>query len=108
MNDTNVGLGKGVFSQSDQDSPLKRQNAVVTGASYGIGAQIAAHLAAQGVNLAITARSRDKLDTLARELRTRYRVTVAVIPADLMSERDRDSILKQALTSAAVVRARAG
>ena len=100
MNDTNVGLRKVAFPQSDQDSPLKRQNAVVTGASYGIGAQIAAHLAAQGVNVAITARSRDKLDTLARELRTRYGVTVAVIPADLMSERDRDSILpaaKQAL-----------
>lgn len=101
MSDSNVGsLRKVVFPQADPDSPLKDQNAVLTGASYGIGAQIAAHLAAQGINIAITARSKDKLEALAKELHDRYRVTIAVIPADLMTQRDRDSILpaaKQAL-----------
>jgi uncharacterized protein len=75
---------------------LKGQNALVTGASYGIGAQIGAHLAAQGVNIAITARSKDKLERLATELHRRYGVIVAVIPADLMKARDRDSILPAA------------
>lgn len=75
---------------------MKGQNALVTGASYGIGAQIGAHLAAQGVNIAITARSKDKLERLATELHRRYGVIVAVIPADLMKARDRDSILPAA------------
>ena len=66
MSDSNVvSLKKVVFPQSDPESPLKGQNALLTGASYGIGAQIAAHLAAQGINIAITARSRDKLEALA-------------------------------------------
>src|SRR5262245_1511827 len=92
----NVSLTKLAFPQSDAESPLKGQNALLTGASYGIGAQIAAHLAAQGINIAITARSRDKLEALAKELRNRYGVTIAVIPADLMKRRDRDGILPAA------------
>jgi short-subunit dehydrogenase len=91
-----VSLRKVVFPQSDPESTLKGQNALLTGASYGIGAQIAAHLAAQGINIAITARSRDKLEALARELHNRYGVTITVIPADLMRHRDRESILPAA------------
>jgi hypothetical protein len=38
MSDSNVvGLTKLVFPQSDPGSPLKGQNALLTGASYGIG-----------------------------------------------------------------------
>ena len=93
---TVVNLSKVVFPQAEADSSLKGQKALVTGASYGIGAQIAAHLAAQGVNLAITARSKDKLEALARELGNRYGVSVTVIPADLMEQQGRDSILPAA------------
>src|SRR4051794_34806711 len=97
MSDSNVvGLSKVVFPQSDSDGPLRGQNALVTGASYGIGAQIAAHLAAQGVNLALTARSKDKLEALANELQNRYRVTTTVVPADLLKHRDRESIVPSA------------
>jgi NAD(P)-dependent dehydrogenase (short-subunit alcohol dehydrogenase family) len=61
MSDSQVdSVSKVEFPQASPDSPLKGQNALVTGASYGIGAQIGAHLAAQGVNIAITARSKDK------------------------------------------------
>src|SRR5215217_4806531 len=91
-----VSLRKVVFPQSDPESPLQGQNALLTGASYGIGAQITAHLAAQGINIAITARSRDKLKALAEELHDRYGVTITVIPADLMKYRDRESILPAA------------
>jgi short-subunit dehydrogenase len=91
-----VTLHKVSFPQADPDSPLKGRNAVLTGASYGIGAQIAAHLAAHGVNIAITARSTQKLEALARELRARYGVTILVIPADVMRQHDRDSILPTA------------
>ena len=71
MSDSNVvSLRKVVFPQSDSESPLKGQNALLTGASYGIGAQIAVHLAAQGINIAITARSRDKLKRSPRSCTT--------------------------------------
>ena len=97
MSDSNdVHLRKVVFPQPDPESPLKGQNALLTGASYGIGAQIAAHLAAQGVNIAITARSKEKLERLAKELHHQYGVTIVVIPADLMRQRDRDSLLPAA------------
>ncbi len=44
--------------------------ALVTGASRGIGRAIAVALAEQGAALAITARSADALEALARELRS--------------------------------------
>lgn len=96
MSDTSPANLRASFPQADRDGPLRGQNALLTGASYGIGAQIAAHLAAQGVNLAVTARSKARLETLAGELRNRYGVAVTVIAADLMKPADRDGILPAA------------
>lgn len=55
--------------------------ALVTGASSGIGAEIAREYARRGVPLILTARRADRLQALADELRTQ--VSVEVIPADL-------------------------
>ncbi|MBE7478901.1 MAG: SDR family oxidoreductase [Polyangiaceae bacterium] len=57
--------------------------ALVTGASSGIGAELARQLATRGANLILTARSKDKLDALAEELRQKNRVAVQVVVADL-------------------------
>ena len=46
---------------------LKRKTAVVSGASRGIGREIALALAKEGCNLLVCARSNDKLETLKRE-----------------------------------------
>ena len=59
------------------------KTALVTGASYGIGEAFARKLAADGANVIITARSRDRLDAVANGLRSRYGVDITVIEADL-------------------------
>jgi hypothetical protein len=57
--------------------------AIVTGASAGIGAALAEELALGGTNLALTARRKDRLDTLAQRLAATYKVRTEVFPADL-------------------------
>jgi short-subunit dehydrogenase len=47
---------------------LRDRVAIVTGASSGIGAQLARDAAARGARVALLARRRDRLDALAREL----------------------------------------
>lgn len=55
---------------------------LITGASEGLGAEFARLAAAEGRNLILTARSEDKLEALAEELRGRAGAVI-VLPADL-------------------------
>jgi short-subunit dehydrogenase len=57
--------------------------ALITGASGGIGLELARVCASNKINLVLAARSENKLNELATELTTQYGVTVKVIPADL-------------------------
>jgi uncharacterized protein len=65
--------------------------ALVTGASSGIGAEIARELAARGHGLTLVARRKDKLEEIAAGLAASHDVRVETISADLgeQSERDR-------------------
>jgi short-subunit dehydrogenase len=59
------------------------ETALITGASTGIGREIAKELASRGFNLVLVARSEGKLQELARELASSHPITTRVIAADL-------------------------
>ena len=61
---------------------MEIRNAILTGASHGIGPYIARALADRDMNLLLVARSEPELARLAKELRSRGRVA-AVAPVDL-------------------------
>jgi short-subunit dehydrogenase len=59
------------------------QCALVTGASGGIGLELARVLAANQFDLVLLARSRDKLEGIARNLKADHGTKVTIVPADL-------------------------
>ena len=67
-------------------SPMTFRTALITGASAGLGAEYARQLAAAGTNVILVARRLDRLEELARDLRSRYGVAVDAVAADLSTE----------------------
>jgi ribitol 2-dehydrogenase len=72
---------------------LRGKGVLVTGASSGIGRASAKAFAQEGMRVAITARSTDKLDALAREIGG----DALVIPADLTVSADVDRMVEAAI-----------
>ncbi len=68
------------------DLQLKNKTALVTGASQGIGRAIAKGLAAEGVQLCITARRRELLEELAGEITAAGGRKPAIVVIDIMEE----------------------
>lgn len=60
------------------------RTALITGASAGLGAEFARQLAAQGFNLVLVARRRDKLEALGGELESAHGIKCHIVTADLV------------------------
>jgi short-subunit dehydrogenase len=72
--------------------PSVSGTALVTGASSGIGAEVARQLASRGHSLVLVARREERLRTLATELSSENDVQVEVIAADLGDQAERDRL----------------
>src|SRR5690242_2542850 len=62
---------------------MKMQTALITGASSGIGYELAKLCAEDGMELVLVAREQDKLTKVAGELAQKFKVTTHVITKDL-------------------------
>jgi uncharacterized protein len=60
--------------------------AIVTGASSGIGEQLARQMAARGLHVVLVARRRDRLDALAAEITRAHKVEARVVELDLVHD----------------------
>lgn len=56
---------------------------LITGASSGIGAELAKRFAVRGDDLVLVARSREKMEKIAKEIREKYGVEVGIFTKDL-------------------------
>ncbi len=82
---------------------MDRKVAVVTGASGGIGLELAKLLAADGYELIISARSEDRLHELAAEIGAAYGVQVHVIAMDLAEPHAAEALWREVTAIAAEV-----
>jgi len=73
--------------------PAPDRTCIVTGASSGIGTEIARLLAARGHGVTLVARRLDRLETLADQLRERHGVRADVVVADLVEPDQRRAVV---------------
>jgi short-subunit dehydrogenase len=73
---------------------------VVTGASSGIGTELARELARRGYPLLLVARRQERLDDLATELRDRHTVAVDVMALDLAESAGRAELTNRIASTA--------
>jgi short-subunit dehydrogenase len=78
------------------NGPMKGNVVVITGASKGIGAELARQLAAGGAKLVLAARNGKELDAVADECR-KAGASVVSVKADVAVERDCQAIVSGAI-----------
>ena len=76
---------------------LKGKNAIITGASKGIGKAIAVRLAQEGVNLILAARTQVTLDETINEIKKGAHGKVVGVPTDVSKLEDLQHLTNTAL-----------
>src|SRR4051812_47516008 len=69
--------------------------AVITGASKGIGKNIAFILAEKKYNLIISARSEDELKKVAAEVESKFQIKCTIVVADLSTTEGQDKLVNE-------------
>lgn len=77
-------------------SPMSTKIALITGASAGIGAAFARHLANQGYGLYLVARRSERLEALGQELRAAHGVRCEILAVDLTDPKAPSRIFEHA------------
>jgi short-subunit dehydrogenase len=83
---------------TDEKSPMTTRSnltALITGASSGIGYDLAKEFASHGYDVVLVARSKDKLEQLTQELRTTYGIKAVVLAQDLSAVGTPQTIFEQ-------------
>jgi uncharacterized protein len=70
-------------------------NALITGATAGIGRAFAHRCASQGLDVILVSRDSGRLDLLGQELNAQYGVQYEVLPADLAARADIDQVAQR-------------
>ena len=73
----------------------ERRTALITGASSGIGLELARLFAAGGYDLVLVARSAGRLEELAGELRSRHGVTALALAKDLARPESPEEVFRE-------------
>ncbi|OUS25481.1 hypothetical protein A9Q99_21405 [Gammaproteobacteria bacterium 45_16_T64] len=73
---------------------MKTKTALVTGASGGIGLEIARNLAQKKIDLVIVARGEKRLREIAQELESTYDITVVPLSYDLLKDSSANDIFE--------------
>lgn len=82
-----------------EKSRLKRKYgewAIITGASSGIGLELAKQLASAGLNLVINSRHYDKLKSVEKDLLLKYPIEIKIVDADVSTTAGIDKIIQSA------------
>lgn len=72
---------------------------LITGASSGIGKSFADELASRGENLILLARREERLQSIAKELKEKFKIEVEIFPIDLLDRKKRDLVFKNIFSS---------
>ena len=77
---------------------MNSQTALITGASSGIGLELATLFAQDGIDLVLVARNKERLEAIAADLRAKCNINVTVLPHDLAQPSAPEAIAQELQT----------
>lgn len=83
--------------------PMDYSTCLITGASSGIGAEIAREMARRGYGVTLAARRAPRLESLAAELRDEFGVAANPIVCDVTSSADREALIERVIADGKMI-----